>query len=98
MYFSTRDGDVHAVDDVSFTLEKGEVLGIAGESGSGKSSLALTLLRLLPSNGRIIQGSIFLDGQDLKDFSDARLRKEIRWKRISLISQAAMNALKIGRA
>src|SRR5579872_3794411 len=93
MYFATRDGDVHAVDDVSFSLEKGQVLGIAGESGSGKSSIALTLLRLLPTNGRILEGSILLDGQDLKDFSDTQLRKEIRWKRISLVSQAAMNAL-----
>src|SRR3984893_1612145 len=93
MYFSTRDGDVHAVDDVSFTLEKGEVLGIAGESGSGKSSIALTLLRLLPSNGRILSGSVLLDGEDLKNIDESKLRRDIRWKRISQISQAAMNAL-----
>lgn len=93
MYFSTREGDVHAVDGVSFSLEKGKVLGLAGESGSGKSSLALTLLRLLPSNGRILEGSVLLNGIDLSTLSDAQLRREIRWKRISLVSQAAMNAL-----
>jgi len=93
MYFSTREGDVHAVDDVTFALEAGKVLGIAGESGSGKSSIALTLLRLLPSNGRILGGTVMLDGDDLRNMPESRLRKEIRWKRISLISQAAMNAL-----
>jgi len=93
MYFSTREGDVHAVDDVSFTLEAGKVLGIAGESGSGKSSIALTLLRLLPSNAKILGGTVTLDGQDLRNMPESQLRKEIRWKRISLVSQAAMNAL-----
>jgi peptide/nickel transport system ATP-binding protein len=93
MYFSTRQGDVHAVDDVSFSLEKGEILGIAGESGSGKTSIALTLLKLLPGNGRIVDGSIVLDGKDLTKMGDAEVRREVRWKRISIISQAAMNAL-----
>jgi peptide/nickel transport system ATP-binding protein len=93
MYFATREGDVHAVDDVSFVLEKGKVLGLAGESGSGKSSLALTLLRLLPSNGRILEGSVLLDGVDLSTLSETKLRQEVRWKKMSLVSQAAMNAL-----
>jgi oligopeptide/dipeptide ABC transporter ATP-binding protein len=93
MYFSTRDGDVHAVDDVSFALERGKVLGLAGESGSGKSSIAITLLRLLPANGKILEGSITLDGEDIRSFPEKKLRHDIRWKRVSLISQAAMNAL-----
>jgi len=93
MYFSTRQGDVHAVDNVSFELEKGEILGIAGESGSGKTSIALALLKLLPGNGRIVDGSIVLDGKELTKMSDAEVRREVRWKRISIISQAAMNAL-----
>jgi oligopeptide/dipeptide ABC transporter ATP-binding protein len=93
MYFTTRLGAVHAVDDVSFDLEKGQILGIAGESGSGKSSIAISLLKILPSNGRIIDGKILLDGMDITAMNDATLRKEVRWKRISLVSQAAMNAL-----
>src|SRR5271169_778821 len=93
MYFSTRDGDVHAVDDVSFILEKGKVLGLAGESGSGKTSIAISLLRLLPSNAKILGGNITLDGEDIANIPENKLRHDIRWKRISLISQAAMNAL-----
>lgn len=92
MYFSTKEGDVHAVDDVSLSIEQGEVLGLAGESGSGKSSIALAILSLLPSNGRLVQGGVFLDGQDLSHLTENELR-EIRWKKISLISQTAMNAL-----
>jgi peptide/nickel transport system ATP-binding protein len=93
MYFTTRSGDVHAVDDVSFELEKGKVLGIAGESGSGKTSIALALLKILPSNGKIIGGKVLLGGTDITAMNDPTIRKEIRWKRISMVSQAAMNAL-----
>jgi peptide/nickel transport system ATP-binding protein len=93
MYFSTRAGDVHAVDGVSFSLEKGQVVGIAGESGSGKTSIALSLLKLLPPNGRIVTGQILLDGKDIVKMSDHEIRRDVRWKRISMVSQAAMNAL-----
>jgi peptide/nickel transport system ATP-binding protein len=93
MYFATREGQVHAVDDVSFTLDKGEVVGLAGESGSGKSSIAISLLGLLPANGKILKGRVSLDGKDLTKMSEAELSREVRWKRISLVSQAAMNAL-----
>jgi peptide/nickel transport system ATP-binding protein len=93
MYFATRAGEVHAVDDVSFDLEKGRVLGIAGESGSGKTSIALTLLKILPSNASIHGGSVTLGGAELMSMSDAVIRREVRWKRISMVSQAAMNAL-----
>jgi peptide/nickel transport system ATP-binding protein len=93
MYFATREGQVHAVDDVSFTLDKGEVVGLAGESGSGKSSIAISLLGLLPANGKILNGCVSLDGKDLTKMSEAELSREVRWKRISLVSQAAMNAL-----
>jgi len=93
MYYSTRGGVVRAVDGVSFSLEKGKVLGLAGESGSGKSSIALTLLRLLPSNGKIIHGKILLDGEDTLAIAEPEFRRDVRWKQISLISQAAMNSL-----
>lgn len=92
-YYFTLRGVVKAVDSVSFTLERGEVLGIAGESGCGKSTLAWALLGLVPPPGRIAGGSIILDGIDITKLSEGELRNEIRWKRISMIFQGAMNAL-----
>ncbi len=93
MYYNTKDGPVHAVDNISFSLEKGKILGLAGESGSGKSSIAISLLRLLPSNAKILGGSIDLNGTDILKLPEPRLRSEVRWKRISMVPQAAMNAL-----
>jgi len=93
MYWEILSGYVKAVDDVSFGLNKGEALGLAGESGCGKTSTALTVLRLLPSNGRVMSGSIFLDGKNLLQIDDKGFREEIRWKKISVIFQGAMNAL-----
>ncbi|MFQ6054187.1 MAG: ATP-binding cassette domain-containing protein, partial [Candidatus Bathyarchaeia archaeon] len=58
-YYSTLRGDVKAVDDVTLDVEKGEALGLAGESGCGKTTLALSVIRLLPDNGRIVGGSVF---------------------------------------
>jgi len=91
-YYSTLRGDVKAVDGVSFTVEKGEALGIAGESGCGKTTLALSLLRLLPSGGKIISGKVVFDGTSLGDLTDEELRKKVRWKGMSLVFQGAMNA------
>ncbi len=93
MHFTTSQGPVHAVDDISFDLEKGKILGLAGESGSGKTSIAITLLKLLPDNGKILGGTVSLNGQNILDMPDQQIRKEIRWKRISMVPQAAMNAL-----
>lgn len=92
MHFETKEGEVHAVDDVSLDLDRGQVVGIAGESGSGKSSIALSLLSLLPSNAKILEGGVYLDGTEITHMPEGKLR-EIRWKKISLISQGAMNAL-----
>ncbi len=92
MYYSTRAGDVKAVDDVSFVLAEGDSLGLVGESGCGKTSVALALLRLLPDNAKILSGHIWMDGTDLLAISEDEMRK-FRWKRISMVFQAAMNSL-----
>jgi len=90
-YF-TRMGDVKAVNDVSFSLKRGETLGLVGESGCGKTTLGLSLMRLLPRNGRIERGEILLEGEDIIKMDETLLRS-IRWKKISMIFQGAMNAL-----
>ncbi len=90
--FKTEEGDVHAVDGVTFTLEEGESLGLAGESGCGKTTAALSIMRLLPKNGRIVSGTINYQGYDLTKLKDAQIRS-IRWHHISIVFQGAMNAL-----
>ena len=91
-YFTLSSGTVKAVDGVSFELHDGEALGIAGESGCGKTTTALSLLRLLPANARIVEGSVKLFGIDLAQKSENALRR-YRWREISVIFQGAMNAL-----
>ena len=92
MHYQTRQGTVKAVDGISFELARGEVLGLVGESGCGKTSIAVTLMKLLPDNALIVKGQVLLDGQDLMTMDDTTLRK-YRWRRISMIFQAAMNSL-----
>jgi peptide/nickel transport system ATP-binding protein len=93
MHYGTMRGPVQAVDDISFQLGKRESIGLAGESGCGKTSAALSILRLLPWNAKIIGGDITLEGKSLIKMSDKEFRNNIRWKRISMIFQGAMNAL-----
>ncbi len=94
MYYQVEGrGWVRAVDGVSFDLQDGESLGIVGESGCGKSSLATTLIRILPSNAKIFGGSVLLDGVDILSMPEEKLRKEVRWKKVSIIFQGSMNAL-----
>lgn len=93
VYFSTKGGEVKAVDDVSFEVKRGEALGLAGESGCGKTTTALSITRLLPYNAKIRGGSIVFDGVDIAKMDNESVRKNIRWKRIALIFQGAMNAL-----
>lgn len=93
MYYETLRGYVKAVDDVSFQVNSKESLGLAGESGCGKTSAALTILKLLPWNAKVIGGDIKLEGENILKFRDSEFRKKIRWKRISMIFQGAMNAL-----
>ncbi|MEM4484250.1 MAG: ABC transporter ATP-binding protein, partial [Sulfolobales archaeon] len=93
IYYFTLRGVVRAVDDVSFTLERGESIAIVGESGSGKSTLGYGLIKLVPAPGRIVEGEIILDGTDIVKLPEEKVRREIRWKRISMVFQGALNAL-----
>lgn len=90
--YSTSDGDLTAVDGISFTVGENEIFGLVGESGCGKSTVAQAILNLLPSNGRITSGSVRFRGIELNDLSKREL-DTLRWENLSLISQGAMNAL-----
>ncbi|MGD2176231.1 MAG: ABC transporter ATP-binding protein [Anaerolineae bacterium] len=92
MHYRTRKGPVHAVDDVSFALGRGESLGLVGESGCGKTSIAISLLKLLPESGEIVGGEVWLNGTDLVPLSERAMR-QFRWRKMSMVFQAAMNAL-----
>lgn len=91
-YYYIQRGAVKAVDGTSFQVQKGEALGLAGESGCGKTTTALAILRMLPSGGRIKGGHIFFKDTDLVKLSNEEIRK-VRWKNISIVFQGAMNAL-----
>lgn len=91
-YYHTHRGPVKAVDGVSFTLYPGQRFGLIGESGSGKSTIALSLLRLIRTPGKIEQGEAILDGVDLLSLSDEEMRQK-RLAEIALVSQGAMNSL-----
>ncbi len=90
--YHTPGGAVRATDGITFGLRPGERLGIAGESGSGKSTMALALLRLIKPPGRIEAGSVWLDGRDLMTLSDEEMRR-LRLARIALVPQGSMNSL-----
>jgi oligopeptide/dipeptide ABC transporter ATP-binding protein len=91
-YFHTERGLVKAVDDISFSLEKGETLGLVGESGCGKSITALSLLRLIQSPGKIEGGKILFEGNDLLSLSETEMRR-IRGNKIAMIFQGPMTSL-----
>jgi ABC-type dipeptide/oligopeptide/nickel transport system ATPase component len=90
--FPTTRGVVKAVDGISLTLEPGERLGLIGESGSGKSTIALAVMRLIKPPGQIAKGSIELDGVDLLQLSESEMRR-YRLAKVALITQGAMNSL-----
>jgi len=92
VHYQTLRGYVKAVDGVDLKQSRAETLGLVGESACGKTTTAFSLLRLLPPQGRIVAGEIFLEGDDILKKTSSEMR-EIRWKRISMIFQNAMNAL-----
>jgi len=92
MHYTTSRGEVSAVNNVSFEIEKGQSLGLVGESGCGKTSIAFSLIRLLPDNAQIKNGEIILDNENITAMNKKQLL-QVRWKGISMVFQAAMNAL-----
>ncbi|MFB0503089.1 MAG: ABC transporter ATP-binding protein [Candidatus Bathyarchaeia archaeon] len=90
-YF-TRRGEIKAVDGVSFDVRRGEVFGVAGESACGKSTIAMSILRLIRPPGRIKDGEIIFDGTNVLQMSQEELR-HFRWKKVSMVFQGAMNSL-----
>ncbi|MCL4831353.1 MAG: ABC transporter ATP-binding protein [Caldilineaceae bacterium] len=90
-YFSPR-GSIIAANGVSFSLRKGEILGLVGESGCGKTTVAMAILRMIQPPGRIVHGQIRIDGQDIVGLSERAMRK-VRWQELALVPQGAMNSL-----
>ena len=93
LYFRTSLGPVQAVDGVDLDLDYTQAMVILGESGCGKTSLAKAILRLLPRNVDSYTGEVYLDGTELMRMDDEEFRHNIRWAQMSLVPQAAMNAL-----
>ncbi len=89
--YNSSKGPVYAVDDVDFELEDGKSIGIAGESACGKSTLGLSLIRML--SGGKIDGEILFDGESLLDMKESDFDEKYRWKKISMVFQGAMNSL-----
>ena len=90
--FATSGGTVRAVDGLSFAIERGEVLGLVGESGCGKSVTSLSIMRLVPPPGQIVAGRIRLEGEDLLD-KDAEAMRRVRGARIAMVFQEPMTSL-----
>ncbi len=94
LYYHTSKGAVRALDDVSFDLYKGETLGLVGESGCGKTTTGVALLKMPSPPGRIEDGSkIILAGRDIMTLSEKEVRKTVRWEQVSMVFQGAMNCL-----
>ena len=92
VHYSTSHGSVHALGNIEFRLEDGESIGIAGESACGKSTLGLSVMRMI-QGGRIVSGKIVFDGESILEMPSSKFDKNIRWKKISMVFQGAMNSL-----
>ncbi len=90
-YYFTERGVVKAVDDVSIAAD--ESIGVVGESGSGKSTLGYAIMRMLQPPGRIVNGKVMLDGTDILAMEEQEFSKNVRWKKVSMVFQYAMNSL-----
>jgi len=90
--YPTSKGNVHALENVSFSLNEGESIGIAGESACGKSTLGLSLIRML-LDGKIVSGQVHFDDNSILDLQESEFNKNYRWKKISMVFQGAMNTL-----
>jgi peptide/nickel transport system ATP-binding protein len=93
LYFRTSRGPVQAVDGVDLDLDYTQAIVILGESGCGKTSLAKAILRLLPRNVATYSGKVLVEGTDVMELGDEEFRRNVRWLQMSLVPQAAMNAL-----
>lgn len=93
LHFGTTHGTVQAVDGVNFELDANRAVVILGESGCGKSSLAKAILRLLPRNVAAYSGRVYIEGNDVMQLNEEEFRQNVRWVAISMVPQAAMNAL-----
>ena len=93
LHYRTTQGVVQAVDGVTFSLAPGQALAVLGESGCGKSSLARAILRLLPRNVEVYDGCVRVNGLDVMPLDEEQFRRDVRWSKISIVMQAAMNAL-----
>jgi peptide/nickel transport system ATP-binding protein len=92
-YYFTDKGVIKAVDHISFAVNERESIGIAGESACGKSTLGTAILRTMQPPGKVIEGSIILNDIDIARLSDVDFNKRIRWKKIAMVFQGAMNSL-----
>ncbi len=93
MHYFTSKGAVRAIDDISFELRRGETIGLVGESGCGKTSLGTSILRMPTPPGRYVSGKILVDGVDVIPLPEKEVRRNIRWQKISMVFQGAMNCL-----
>jgi oligopeptide/dipeptide ABC transporter ATP-binding protein len=93
LHYRTTQGVVQAVDGVTFALAPRQALAVLGESGCGKSSLARAILRLLPRNVAAYDGCVRVNGLDVMPLDEEQFRRDVRWSKISIVMQAAMNAL-----
>jgi peptide/nickel transport system ATP-binding protein len=93
LHYFTSKGVVRALDGVSFDLMRGETMGLVGESGCGKTTTGVALLGMPSPPGKIVSGSIVIDGIEIVGLSDRDLRRDVRWSKISMVFQGAMNCL-----